>query len=279
MALLFGGVLFYLIRNDISSQLSTVSLPRLLLAHLLLILGKLLLVELSRQSVAVVNWPIDYRQMFNINAMSQLAKYLPGGIWQYVGRAGYYAGNGLPLKQITRAMILENIWLIASASITGILAYALYLGNPLLALVLLLAWYALLVLLFRVYTGELRLIRALYLLALQGSIWSLLGLSLLMLLSLNEPGAALLAIGAFGLSWTIGYVALFAPGGIGVREGMLAAILGVVIAPADALVYAAVNRVVWVISELLLGLLARTLMAATPPPAPETAPLAEQNTP
>ncbi len=264
LVLIFGAVLFYFVRNfdTITQQLQAVSLPRLLLAHVLLIGGKLLLVEHSRQSVAAVNHSSKFGRMFYIYAMSQLAKYLPGAIWQYVGRAGYYHADGLTIKDTTRAMIIENVWLIFSASISGIIAYILYHGeSPLLAAGMLMVWFALLALLFRVYTGQFRPRQALVVLVLQAAIWCLLGFSLWAILPLDTPRIGLLAVGAFGISWTVGYVTIFAPGGIGVREGVLTAILAVVIAPADALIYAAVNRIVWVISELSLGLVARTFFA------------------
>ena len=47
--------------------------------------------------------------MFAISALSQLAEYLPGSIWHFVGRAGFYHAGRLPLRAVTRAMVIENL--------------------------------------------------------------------------------------------------------------------------------------------------------------------------
>ena len=56
-------------------------------------------------------------------------------------------------------------------------------------------------------------------------IWLAFGLSFWLVF---PPDAGYLAqvVGAFSLSWLAGYVAFFAPGGIGVREVLLAVLLG-----------------------------------------------------
>ncbi len=266
VVLVFGGVAVYLANNfdTVRAQLSSVSLPRLILAHVLLIGGKLLLVELSRQSVMVVDWRTAYDRMFYINSITQLAKYLPGGIWHHVGRAGFYRADGLPLARGSRAMILESIWLVSASAVVGGVFFALYRGQPLLSVLLIVVWWALLARLYRVFSGELRWSAALYVLGLQALIWTLLGLCMWVILPVDTPQSAPLAIGAFGISYAIGYVVIFAPGGIGVREAVLTAALAVVIAPSSALIYAAVNRLVWVISELILGFTARTYASINP---------------
>jgi uncharacterized membrane protein YbhN (UPF0104 family) len=51
-------------------------------------------------------------------------------------------------------------------------------------------------------------------------------------------------IGVFALAWLAGVVAFFAPGGIGVREAVIAALLTSRLGPADAIVLAATSRIV-----------------------------------
>lgn len=258
---IFGGVVAYLVTNwpTIREQLSGVALWRVLLAHVCLLGGKLLLVELARHSVEVTGASILYRRMFVINAMSQLAKYLPGGVWHFVGRAGYYHAAGLALPQVTRALIVENLWLVTSACFTGGIAFALYAGDArsLLAVVLFGLWVVLLAVMTRWRVPDVSWRAVFQALGLQALAWSLIGASLWVLIPVNAPGFMLLTVGAFALSWAIGYITLFAPSGLGVREAVLTALLGVVIDPAAALIYAALNRVIWVLTEVLLGVLAR----------------------
>lgn len=259
--LVFGGVIVVLATNwqTFSEQLRTIAWWRIMLSSAALIGGKLLLAAMSRQSVQVTGADIAYPRMFMIYSMSQLAKYLPGGVWHYVGRAGYYAASGLNAGQVTRAMVVDNLWLVTSACFTGGIAFALYAADEraIFAPVLFGLWVILLLVMtrWRVPDASWHVVgRALLL---QAAIWTLLGAALWALIPLNTPRFGLLAIGAFGLSWAIGYVTIFAPSGLGVREAVLAALLGLVMSPAAALVYAALNRIVWVLTELLLGLITR----------------------
>jgi len=57
--------------------------------------------------------------------------------------------------------------------------------------------------------------------------------------------------GVFALAWLIGFVSLFAPGGLGVREGVLAYLLGPTVTEPTAIVIAVLSRVWLMASELL----------------------------
>jgi uncharacterized membrane protein YbhN (UPF0104 family) len=59
--------------------------------------------------------------------------------------------------------------------------------------------------------------------------------------------------GAFSLSWLAGYIAFFAPGGIGVREVLLAILLGAFFKGEEVAIYASIHRLMWVLAEVLLG--------------------------
>ena len=278
LVLVLGAVARYLWAhwNEVGPQLRTIALPRLGLALMLLIASKLLLVILSQRSVALAGHTIPYRRMFTINALSQLAKYLPGGIWHFVGRAGYYHTDGLPLRAVTQAMIVENLWLVFSAFMAGVSNLLLYYaGGWRLAVALaglVAVWWAVLWLIRLRFSGERNWRGSLGTLGFQALTWGLVGASLWVVLpSLDGWRSGSLAIGAFCISWVIGYVALFAPGGIGVREAAMTALLAPALSAQDALLYAAIHRFLWVAAELTLGIVARTPLAA-PPPAVGTQP-------
>ncbi|MGQ9851530.1 MAG: hypothetical protein ACUVSU_15925 [Aggregatilineaceae bacterium] len=273
LVLVLGAVARYLWAHwdEVGPQLRTIALLRLGLAVLLLIASKLLLVVLSQRSVALAGYTIPYRRMFTINALSQLAKYLPGGIWHFVGRAGYYHTDGLPLRAVTQAMIVENLWLVFSAFMAGVSGLLLYYaGGWRLAVALaglVAVWWAVLWLIRLRFSGERNWRGSLSTLGFQALIWGLVGASLWVVLpSLDGWRSGSLAIGAFCISWVIGYVALFAPGGIGVREAAMTALLATALSAQDALLYAAIHRFLWVAAELTLGIVARTPLAAPPPP-------------
>ena len=69
----------YLVKNlsSILKYLQLLSPQNLMLSAVLLILGKLALVELSRLSLRGQAWYPSFKQMFYINSQMQLAKYLP----------------------------------------------------------------------------------------------------------------------------------------------------------------------------------------------------------
>jgi len=263
LLLVFGGGIFYLATNfdSISEQLRTLSPLRLVAAVGCLIAGKLMLVQLSRHSVEVAGMPFSFWRMFTINSLSQLAKYLPGGIWHFVGRASYYHQDGMTLKQATGAMIVENIWLVSSALFVGATYFVLYavdLTRALGLVVLVVLWVLILVIMTRWRVPDVRVQDVLVAMLLQIAIWTLLGMALWVLIPTDDPlGIFPLAVGAFGLSWAIGYLTLFAPSGLGVREAVLVTILAVSIAPAQSVVFAAINRLTWVITELILGFVVR----------------------
>jgi uncharacterized membrane protein YbhN (UPF0104 family) len=62
----------------------------------------------------------------------------------------------------------------------------------------------------------------------------------------------LLATTAFAAAYLLGYLALFAPAGLGVREGFLVAFLGPSVGPGPALTLAAVQRI-WMTGAELIG--------------------------
>ncbi len=274
LVLVAGAVARYLWTHwdEVGPQLRAIALPRLGLAVILLIASKLLLVILSQRSVALAGHTIAYRRMFTINALSQLAKYLPGGIWHFVGRAGYYHADGLPLRAVTQAMIVENLWLVFSAFMAGAISLLIYYADGWRLAValggLIAVWWAVLWLIRLRFSGGRNWRGSLGTLGFQALIWALVGASLWALLpSLDGLRAGGLAIGAFCISWVIGYVAVFAPGGIGVREAAMTALLAPVLPAGDALLYAAIHRFLWVAAELALGIVAKTALAA-PIPAP-----------
>jgi len=66
-------------------------------------------------------------------------------------------------------------------------------------------------------------------------------------------------VGAFAIAWLAGLVAIYAPGGLGVREAVLVALLSSRIGAANALVLAAASRLIFVLVD---GILAGVATAA-----------------
>ena len=76
--------------DDIVEALNAVSLWALAVSILLTGLAKLLLGENARLAAGRVGIPMHYLRALRLYNLSQLGKYVPGSIWQFVGRAAAY---------------------------------------------------------------------------------------------------------------------------------------------------------------------------------------------
>jgi glycosyltransferase 2 family protein len=182
---------------------------------------------------------------------SQLGKYLPGSVWQYAGRVGLAGSRGVPVQRAVVSIVAEVVCsAIAAAAasslvFTSIVAAGVFAGLA-----------GLLALTFAV-RDKLAVLEAapggviLYLL-----VWGIYGVAFWM------TGRALFAIpvadlphyiGVFAIAWLAGLVAVFAPGGIGVREAVIVALLSGRLHQADAIVLAATSRIVLTATDLVLG--------------------------
>jgi glycosyltransferase 2 family protein len=188
---------------------------------------------------------------------SQLGKYLPGSVWQYAGRVGLARNRGVPIQRALVSCFAE----IAFSAVAAAAAASLILGWVATAAAFagLGALLALGSVLRERVTGP-NVLPALA--AAPGAIvlylvvWGLYGLAFW------TTARALFAIpasdipryiGIFALAWLVGLVAFFAPGGIGVREAVIAALLTGRLGQADAIVLAATSRIVLSAIDLAAG--------------------------
>jgi hypothetical protein len=188
---------------------------------------------------------------------SELARYVPGVIWQVVGRVYLVRPYGVDAITCSTSQILElTIFLVANI-LLALVCLPAFAGSTLFAgaspqdqayardaLITTAVLSPLLLLLLKpsifygVVNGVLRLIGkrpiatriggktllVLMLLALTGLIWQ--GLAIWVLIgqpkALNIPIDRIgLIIGAYSLAWSFGFLAFWAPGGLGVRELIL----------------------------------------------------------
>lgn len=169
----------------------------------------------------------------------QLAKYIPGTVWQYAGRATLARARAIPLRPVAISLPVELGTSLAAAGVLATLllgAWGILLGAACLAAVV-------------AGGGKLPMPPAVRVAAGVAPLYVLLSLAIGAGFWLTARGLlgvpsrdVLFYIGAFWAAWAVGLVAVFAPGGIGVREAMLVAILHGRLGSADALVLAAVSR-------------------------------------
>lgn len=241
------------------------------LAALLLLTGKLLLGETFGAVARGGGVALSFWHRQRAYHLSQLAKYLPGFVWQFASKGVMLVSRGATRQQSVRIITMEQIWLILGALSTGGLLFlvagfldwnatrgrfALAIGPAALGVVALLVVAGTLSARMASASGQgitLRLREAGALLV----AWLALSASFASLgLSANagdDYRTALTLAAAFPLAYIGGYVTPFAPGGIGIREGLLVVLVAPQIGVARAASAALISRIVAVFVELILG--------------------------
>lgn len=224
-----------------------------------------------------------------IIAVSQIGKYLPGNVGHFVGRGALARAEGLPLGPTVSTTLLEVVWTLALGAAISALTLLWWLDgrgggtlagiNPIFMLLVgvglaLAPWPGIYLLnrltpglaarlgggqpvvLPRLGTTALIVLILLICFGLQGvSVWlqarALFGV---------ESGSLIGFTLLFFTAWVAGYVVPGAPGGLGVREGIILALFSPVVGPGPALALGVSTRVMTTLGDgmaFLLGLMAQ----------------------
>ena len=269
-----GGGIYYVIKNYSTAiqYLSSISIAKLLISFILIVIMRILNVDLVQRSLILIDWKPDFKQAFSFVSISQLGKYIPGGVWQFVARFGAYKENNITYKDMGKSFIVENIWMVAGSFLVSL--FFIFISHPTTILqkygaelsvtiqmiiggVCLVFWFLTLVIIEIIFKSKTRkpsLINVCKQFISQTAMWVTLGASLFCLfdqpISFNN---LFFTIGAFGLSFLIGYVAIFAPGGIGVREYIAVLLFSVMFSSTEIGIYTIVNRLLYTLAEFLLA--------------------------
>jgi hypothetical protein len=182
---------------------------------------------------------MPYHKALFIHCSRLPAKYLPGGIWHSVGRANDYLGLGHGRGKVGFYFIVENFLLVAVTLCLGSAIVWPLVGIPALqgTILWLSVFLAFAMLLFPwavklITKGQQTLSTAAYFVALVLLIvyWTLAGLAFACYLSafggLALSVSLVEVVGVYIFSWSVGYISLFAPQGIGVAEFVSGSLLG-----------------------------------------------------
>lgn len=298
MVLVLGAGIWYIIKNyqPALDYLRTLKTGGLLLSIFFIILSRLLNVDLIRESVKEVGWKPGKLEMFSLISITQLGKYVPGGIWQFAARFGAYKSNQLTVKKMGKAFFLENVWVVLGGAMGGL--FFLLLGDPRnllqkigvqfparliqpLAVLSILLWLAGIFIFQRISHKEDPLRHSLWrTLRLFGShflMYLTMGISFFFLFSFLSEDDLFFTVGGYIISYLAGYVAIFAPGGIGVREVVSVALFAGLAPQAELAAITIVHRLLYTLIEFAMGLLGfiltktqkTTIQAIESPPAVE----------
>jgi len=212
----------------------------------------------------------------SVYSASQLGKYLPGSVWPVVAQMSLARKHDVPRRTILAAFVLQMLLLLLTAVLMAAVTLPWVDADQLRT-----RWW----LLLAVPAVGVALVPSV-----QRRVLHLAGRVLRRDLGIKLPGAramagavvasavtyvcfgvhlALLAwplsdaadwkvllqaTGAFALAWAAGFVVVFAPAGLGVRELVLKLTMGSVLLSADATAVAVLSRTSIVIADLVLGL-------------------------
>jgi hypothetical protein len=282
IALVFIAAGYYLVSRwqKVAGYFQTIPLINLLLGAVALAGAKVILVALSKFALdsEADGDILPFRQVYQIVAITQLGKYIPGGVWHFVGRINAYVNHSASIKKSTWVLVKETYWLLSGALLFGALA-GIYAGpngglinragiqlSPawlaVTTILLLCAWPLSIVLFDRVinrHRKPLSAAKILQLVTIQVAAWALLGFSFVLTNPVVQPGTILLQMSVYSFSWALGYVVIFAPGGIGIREGAITFFLAGTMGADNILIYSTAHRFLYVIIEVLLGVVAGLL--------------------
>lgn len=268
----FLGIYLYQHLPEEIIYLQSIQATNIICSVLLLIIGKVALVELARLSVYKGGWGPPLMQMFSIISISQLGKYIPGGIWHFAARINSYKENSLTTEVSAKVMLLENIWLVSGALFSGLFMLSLhppieYLNSLIqidlsstfwivLRITLPIIWIIGLVILehtFKLDENYKTWRRIISLALIQIIIWLAIGGSFFFIF--NDIGYEyfFLIVGGYTISWVAGYVVIFAPGGIGVREFILVTLFSNLVPIEQITIYTIVHRLLYTLVEVAMG--------------------------
>ena len=255
---------------DWDLRLTQLALSTLMLAAVLawgVFVWSRVLVHFGHPAVAV-------RELLRVWFVSNLARYIPGKIWQFVGAVQLARDSGLPPAVLLSSMLLHVGFSLLAAAIVGAASLPFLdvdAGTPLRALAVAVPLLSLLLVHPAVFNFALRLVpRALHrdVLAWSGSwldglrllllsvfSWVAYGLAFYLFVAslIPLPASAIPALsGINALGFLAGYFAFFAPAGLGFREGAIALLLDSVATAGVAAVVAVLSRL-WIIAAELLG--------------------------
>jgi hypothetical protein len=183
--------------------------------------------------------PLTLPDAARIHVSNLPARYLPGGIWHTVGRAADYRAAGIGAKSISLFVLLENVLAVCVAFILSGVLLAVTRSNDDWTLVALTAAFGAGVVLLLLPLILSRVAKSsdqqpalptlLSLVVLTIVSWSIAATAFVIYVS-AFPGVAatpapLEIAGGYLFSWGVGFIAIFAPQGIGVFEVVAADLL------------------------------------------------------
>jgi len=218
---------------------------------------------------------IDFLKTYKIRAITELGRYLPGKIWHLVGRTYYTKKIGASSLKILTSVAIE----LGVNTIAGLIIFVIALPFffraevitkifPFIVLIPL----GLIVIhpkvLNKIMNFGLKLFKKkriklhirykdmLLLIVLYSMFWLVAGFAFFLLVNsiyaVNISNFFVIA-GIYAVAWVVGFLSFITPGGIGIREGILAGLLSLYMPLPMAIIISLVARIWTILTELLFA--------------------------
>lgn len=288
---IFAAAILYFLVGQLYKEWSAVASgdwevgwSKLALSALLLFCAYLALAQAWRLIIAGFKIEVPYSGAFRVMYLAQLGRYIPGKIWQMVGMVSLAKQIGVPSSVSLASFALGQIYFLPAA----FLLIPLLLGDTgkfeqfkiagdlfYLAAALIMAFFLVVFIMPRglnwLLNKTLKLLKrdpvdynpafgnrsAIFILYIFS--WILMGLSFKLFVKAVSPEIEIsypFAAGTYIASYVIGYLSFIAPGGLGVREAVMAGILKSLIPFPSATLIALANRFFITVAETLISLAA-----------------------
>lgn len=294
LAVALGLAVYAIAQNwhDIASAAGRLSILALVLAAGLSVLYVWLTLMSWRRILTDLGSPLGLRQATEVFGVSQVGKYVPGGVWNVVAAAELGVRHLIPRRRSVAAMSVAVLVSIITGMAVGCLALFLApqdavgswrwvaLATPVFFVLLIpRVLNSLIGLAFRVTHRE-PLEEPLTMGGLAGSTlwavaaWAVAGLQVWIIateLGLpREPRTLALAVGGYALAWVVGFLVIFVPAGAGARELVLAAALGGSLPTASVVLVVLLSRAFLTVADLLFAAVAAASSKASRAAAPDS---------
>ena len=222
---------------------------------------------------------IENRKLILVNVKSNILKYIPGNIFQYVGKNEIAINEGLSHVDVAMATLADTFIMLFVSVLVGILflqrriidVVREYVNIKILGILFILMIIALVVLfimikcnnqyirkiLTKLLQGKKRVFVCLVYYFFQNIFVSLIYIAIICIIGgkIFPPGVIISLIGASVVSWIIGFLTPGAPGGIGIREVIMIFLTGGIINEAVIAPSVVLYRVVTIFADILAFLI------------------------
>jgi uncharacterized membrane protein YbhN (UPF0104 family) len=267
---------YVIIRNyhDLAKSIHQIGWGTMLASWCFALAGSIAMLGLWLALLRALGEHVRARQGWRVFFVSSLGKYLPGLPWATVAQmeAGKRWGVRRPVMLMANVLMLTV--LTGSGLVVGLLLVSVSIGSSVIprwafvaaaALVAVSLWPRFISVLLDWATVLIRREPMKLVVETQGMllafgwslvVWALFGIHIWLLShAVGASGATTVAaaVGGIALAWALGMVAVMSPDGLGVRDGVLLAVLAPIVGRTPALAIALASRVMFALADVILA--------------------------